>query len=150
MVDELNAELAKRNCIFKYKIMPFVEHKNFRIERVPVNDEFLSNAIINCTKEFYDFLDDFFRKYGINKLSYNNTGSICWSASGWDGIGDMVKVDCVDKIGSEDKLVVGKTYYLCESSERTVNEKVISYEIYADPDKKDFVCISIGFNFRYM
>lgn len=82
MVRELNAELKKSGCAFKYEIVKEVL-ANTVIERVPMSKKYISSSIINCTDEFYAYLNAFFRKKGIEKLEYNNTGDRCWSADGF-------------------------------------------------------------------
>lgn len=84
MLNKLNEELLTKGCIFKYVFVTGYEKTtNPIIERVPIYETYIANSIINCTKEFYDYLENFFKKYNI-ELSYNNTGNRCWSESGWE------------------------------------------------------------------
>lgn len=139
MVNELNDELNARGCAFRYNTMAFAVDDNVRIVRVPMSDIFLSSAILNCTAEFYEFLDNFFRERGINKLSYNNDGSICWSASGWNDIGDMTEVRCISEREGSTQIKVGQTYYICESSRWFDCDNDAYVEVYADPEKKQYI-----------
>lgn len=139
MVKELNQQLKDHGCIFRYDYNSF-NSGNPRIQRVPASGTFITSAIINCTVDFYKYLEGFFRNRGINKLNYNNDGSICWSASGWDGIGDMVQVRCISiRQANPKQITVGELYYICESS-RWVDVDGDTYvEVYADKEKQIFI-----------
>lgn len=79
MVDEFNETLDNMSCSFRIKYVD----KDYPIcEIVPANMLFIDSFIINPTEEFYDALENFFNKKGI-ELTYNNTGTIFWSKTGW-------------------------------------------------------------------
>ncbi len=80
MMTDFNQTLENLNCCFRLK---FIKEVNPICEIVPANDMFIHSSIINLTDEFYQILNDFFKKRGI-ELTYNNTGSIFWSKSGWE------------------------------------------------------------------
>lgn len=82
MTKELNAILANMGCIFNFEYRDGTLG-NSEIEIRPVNGKFIQRSIINPTKEFYEFLENYFKSKGIEELSYNNTGSIIWSTSRW-------------------------------------------------------------------
>lgn len=43
-------------------------------------DEFISkNALIQPNDEFYEMFENYFRSYGIEKISYNNTRTAFWA-----------------------------------------------------------------------
>ena len=83
MVIVFNQTLENLGCSFKLqyddKALGF---GNPSCEIVPTSNMFIQSSIINVTDEFYNILDDFFAKRGI-ELTYNNTGSILWSKDGW-------------------------------------------------------------------
>lgn len=81
MTNELNAVLANMGCSFKFNFRE--ESLNNKIEVVPMNSQFIDSSIINLTKDFYKFLEDFFKSKGIERLCYNNTGTTIWSKDGW-------------------------------------------------------------------
>lgn len=82
MTDELNAILANMGCSFKFAFRD--EALNSKIDVAPMNSQFIDSCIINLTKECYDFIENFFKGKGIEKLSCNNTGSTLWSKSGFE------------------------------------------------------------------
>ena len=79
MVDQFNEHIIGMGCVFK---LEYIESENPRCQLVPACNIFINSCIINPTKEFYLGMENYFRKQGI-ELTYNNTGSIFWSASGW-------------------------------------------------------------------
>lgn len=84
MVEEFNKVLDELNCSFKYRIIE--DDNDFitgitSIERVMKTNAFISSAVINVTDEFYAFMISYFKNHFGIKLSFNNTGSICWSKS---------------------------------------------------------------------
>ncbi len=81
MTNELNIVLANMGCSFKFHFRE--EPLNNMIEVEPMNSQFIDSSIINLTKDFYKFLEDFFKSKGIEELCYNNTGSTIWSKNGW-------------------------------------------------------------------
>ena len=83
MVTVFNQTLENLGCSFKLKYDDkTLGFCNPSCEIVPTSNMFIQSSIINVTDEFYNILDDFFAKRGI-ELTYNNTGSIFWSKDGW-------------------------------------------------------------------
>lgn len=80
MVNALNANLTAFGCGFEYYIEDDIVDVPCIRRRVkdPTN-KFVDSDIINCTKEFYEWLDNFFKTNYDIELSYNNTGNICWA-----------------------------------------------------------------------
>ena len=149
MLQELNDELKNRGCAFRYKMMncPSLwgihdyKHENVYIQRIPMSDTFIIDCNIKCTPDFYEFLDDFFRKRGIGKLSYNNDHSICWSASGYDDIKDMRKVRCISEPEGFPQIKLDEIYYICDSSRNLgpAPNFDMYIEVYADLYKKQYI-----------
>ena len=83
MVTVFNQTLENLNCSFKLELEKNCVTGNPSCDIVPSNDKFIQSSIINLTDEFYEILNDFFNKRGI-ELSYNNTGSCFWSKNGWN------------------------------------------------------------------
>ena len=85
MVIIFNQTLENLDCSFKLDFRKTSVPGNTSCEIVPANNRFIHSSIINLTDEFYETLENFFKKKGI-ELSYNNTGSIFWSKNGWDDV----------------------------------------------------------------
>lgn len=82
IVMELNNELANKGCPFKYEHdRGYTGNPHMKITLPSMSC--VSSFIINPTKEFFDWLEEWFKAKGI-ELSCNNDGSIIWSKSGWD------------------------------------------------------------------
>lgn len=79
MVKNLNEELVKKGCGFEYILADNGSYSP-TIRRVVVDrNGFVDSSIINCTKVFYEWFENWFKeKYNI-ELIYNNTGEICWA-----------------------------------------------------------------------
>lgn len=76
MVTNLNKALIERGCGFEYTFngIPGCIQRN-----VIDKSGFVHSAIVNCTKTFYEWFENWFKeKYNI-ELIYNNTGEICWA-----------------------------------------------------------------------
>jgi len=84
MVDEFNQSLKIMNCSFRLALRAGINGNN-NCDIVIANDMFIHSCILNMTDKFYETLESFFAKYGI-ELSYNNTGSTFWSKNGFDKI----------------------------------------------------------------
>lgn len=83
MVMELNNELAVMGCPFRYKYQDCFMSGNSQIEIILPNLYYVDSFSINPTKEFFSWLELWFKIKGI-ELSYNNTKSIIWSKNGWN------------------------------------------------------------------
>lgn len=81
MVREFNRALSSLGCSFCLEYDDRTNNPECTI--IPVSMLFVDSSIINCTKEFYQLLEGFFTKKGI-ELSYNNTANIFWSKNGFD------------------------------------------------------------------
>lgn len=79
MVTELNEKLEQERCSFKYDFIPGL---NPHIMLVPHNIRFIDSYIINIDKDGRNLVNSFFASKGI-ELTYNNTGNVAWSKSGW-------------------------------------------------------------------
>lgn len=84
MVKEFNQSLKTMNCSFRLALRNGINGNN-NCDIVIANDMFIQSCILNLTDKFYETLENFFAKYGI-ELSYNNTGSTFWSKNGFDKI----------------------------------------------------------------
>ena len=83
MVMELNNELANKGCSFRYEYDEAGYLGNPHMKIVLPSMNYVNHFYISLTKEFYDWLNLWFKIKGI-ELSYNNDRSILWSKSGWD------------------------------------------------------------------
>ena len=81
MVHEFNRVLNSLGCSFCLEYDDRTNNQECTI--IPVSMLFIDSYIINCDKGFYQLLNDFFAKKGI-ELTYNNTANIFWSKSGFD------------------------------------------------------------------
>lgn len=82
MVVELNNELAIKGCPFRYEFNEREYADNPCIKIVLPSMSWVNSFIINPTKEFFNWLELWFKVKGI-ELSCNNDGSILWSKNGW-------------------------------------------------------------------
>lgn len=82
MVIELNDELRVKGCPFKYEYDSYGTSGNPQIKIALPSMNSVSSFIINPTRDFFDWMELWFKNKGI-ELSYNNDGSIMWSRSGW-------------------------------------------------------------------
>lgn len=82
MVAELNRELAILGCPFRYEYYEpdYTDNPHMKIILPSMNC--VDSFIINPTKDFFDWLETWFKIKGI-ELSCNNDGSILWSKNGW-------------------------------------------------------------------
>lgn len=79
MVNHLNMVLRENGVGFKY----VYENKDtyaptIRIDVVD-NAGWVSSTIINCTDEYYTWLENWFKENYDIEICYNNTRSIIWS-----------------------------------------------------------------------
>jgi hypothetical protein len=81
MTIELNSELAAMGCSFRYDYID--DERNPKIIITLPSEKYVNSFIINVTREFYDWLELWFKTKGIDELFYNNDGSVIWSKSGW-------------------------------------------------------------------
>ena len=81
MVKEFNQSLKTMNCSFRLALRGGINGNN-NCDIIIANDMFIQSCILNLTDKFYETLENFFTKYGI-ELSYNNTGSTFWSKNGF-------------------------------------------------------------------
>lgn len=83
MVYMLNEELEYRGYPFTYKYDDIISKSNpcMRISLPRMRGVQSFNIV--PTEEFFDWLEDWFKRYDI-ELSYNNDGSIIWSKNGWE------------------------------------------------------------------
>lgn len=82
MVMELNNELVNKGCPFRYEYDPAEHSGNPHMIITLPSMNCVSSFIINPTREFFDWLELWFKEKGI-ELSCNNDGSILWSKNGW-------------------------------------------------------------------
>lgn len=85
MVTVLNKELSDMGCSFEFYYDEYGMTGNPYIKIKPISTKFIDSYTLNLTKDFYDYLADFFLERGI-ELSGNNDGSIMWSKNGWISI----------------------------------------------------------------
>ena len=79
MVKVFNQILENLNCSFKLEFNDGGMVADSPVcSIVPSSNLFIESSIINPTKEFYNVLEGFFRKRGV-ELSYNNDGLSFWS-----------------------------------------------------------------------
>lgn len=79
MVNHLNMALRENGVGFKY----VYENEDtyaptIRIDVVD-NASWISSSIINCTDEYYSWLENWFEENYDIEICYNNTRSIIWS-----------------------------------------------------------------------
>lgn len=93
MVTELNKELVNKGCPFRYEYdeAGYTGNPHMKITLSSMNC--IDSFIINPTKEFFDWLELWFKLKGV-ELGCNNDGSIMWSNNGWSDItDDLQKVE---------------------------------------------------------
>lgn len=83
MVMELNNELAIKGCPFRYVYDEAEYPMNPHMRITLPNTNCVSSFTINPTREFFDWLELWFKVKGI-ELNCNNDGSILWSKNGWE------------------------------------------------------------------
>lgn len=84
MVMELNNELVNKGCPFRYEFNDMAHHSdNPAMEIALPSMSCVSSFIVNPTREFFDWLELWFKVKGI-ELSCNNDGSVLWSKNGWN------------------------------------------------------------------
>lgn len=85
MVTELNKELVNKGCPFRYEYdeAGYTGNPHMKITLPSMNC--IDSFIINPTKEFFDWLELWFKLKGV-ELGCNNDGSIMWSNNGWSDI----------------------------------------------------------------
>ena len=83
MVVELNQELSRKGCPFRYEYDAYGASWNSQIKIALPNMNCVSSFIINPTRDFFDWLELWFKMKGI-ELSCNADGSIMWSKTGWN------------------------------------------------------------------
>ena len=72
ILNEFNKKLEESGCIFR---LYQCDERFYGIE--PVDRTFLSSYILNPSKEFRVFIEEFFKNRGI-ELSHNNTYTTFW------------------------------------------------------------------------
>lgn len=80
---ELNNELANKGCPFRYE---YDEDELTGIPHIEItlpSMNCVSSFNINPTREFFDWLELWFKTRGI-ELNHNNDGSVLWGKSGWN------------------------------------------------------------------
>ena len=77
MVMNLNIELAIKGCPFRYKFVDDMIISSMEIILPSMNC--VDSFIVNPTKEFFDFLELWFKEKYKMELNCNNTGSVMWS-----------------------------------------------------------------------
>ena len=82
MVVELNNELANKGYPFRYEYSKIADSGNPHIKITLPNMNGVDSFIINPTKDFFNWLELWFKTKGI-ELNYNNDRSIMWSKNGW-------------------------------------------------------------------
>ena len=81
MVMELNNELANKGCPFRYEYDEVECSSNPHMRITLPSMSCVNSFIINPTREFFDWLEVWFKVKGI-ELGCNNDGSILWSNNG--------------------------------------------------------------------
>ena len=95
MVTELNKELVNKGCPFRYEYDEAGYKGNPHIKITLPSMNCVDSFIINPTKEFFNWLELWFRLKGVI-LGRNNDGGIMWSNNGWSDItDDLQKVEQV-------------------------------------------------------
>ena len=93
MVTELNKELVNKGCPFRYEYDEAGYKGNPHIKIILPSMNCVDSFIINPTKEFFNWLELWFRLKGVI-LGRNNDGGIMWSNNGWSDItDDLQKVE---------------------------------------------------------
>ncbi len=99
MVNEFNNKLSSVGCSFKLYIDERTDLSQCEI--VPSNTMYIESSIINLTREFYSYLEEFFLIKGI-QLNYNASKSVFWSKNQCANIelykGNIRKVDDLSRI----------------------------------------------------
>jgi hypothetical protein len=72
MVNGFNDILQKENSIIRLKLI------DNAVKIGLISDYLIDNYTLNVSHIFYHRLETYFKNLGINKLSYNNTGSWFW------------------------------------------------------------------------
>lgn len=76
MIDHFNEKMKEAGSIIRLRFSPHVQGT---VDIVLKQDDFIKSFIINPDDKFYEVLEKFFEeKYGIRKLSYNNTKTSFW------------------------------------------------------------------------
>lgn len=79
MVNELNSKLEENGSVVIFEFKDDGPHSlNPMIKLRLKNMTFVESFVLNMTKEFYNYVGNFFAKYNI-ELDYNNTYSVAWS-----------------------------------------------------------------------
>lgn len=76
-IEELNDILKTKGCVFKFQFKKDENNKNIA-KIVPLSDIFLLSSILNINDDCYNFINNFFKKKGV-ELQWNNTGRIFWA-----------------------------------------------------------------------
>jgi hypothetical protein len=79
IVSHLNQELRSAGVGFYYTMADLGSNNpTIRIEVID-NAGFVDSSIVNCTNDYYNWLDKWFMDNYKIKICYNNTRSIIWS-----------------------------------------------------------------------
>ena len=75
MVEEFNRNMENRNSIIR-----LYKSGSYAVDIKLILDSFLKmeEQVINPTKEFYDYLQQFFKQKGVT-IRFNNTWSCFWA-----------------------------------------------------------------------
>ena len=81
---ELNNELSIKGCPFRYEFNDEIYNANNPAIKITLPSmSCVSSFIINPTREFFAWLELWFKVRGI-EIDCNNDGSVLWSKNGWD------------------------------------------------------------------
>ena len=79
IIDALNSMLSEKGVGFRYEFMPNPIAPAARIVVLDSDNQWVESSIVNCTKEYYTFLDQWFKDNFDITIDYNNTKNIIWS-----------------------------------------------------------------------
>lgn len=77
IIDTLNSELRESGAGFYYEFKDEFT-PTAQVKLIAGNNNWIDSSIINFTREYCDWLRNFFRRYNI-EIEFNNTLSIIWS-----------------------------------------------------------------------
>ena len=93
ITNEVVTERVNKGCPFRYEYdeAGYTRNPHMKITLSSINC--IDSFIINPTKDFFDWLELWFKLKGV-QLGRNNDGSIMWSNNGWSDItDDLQKVE---------------------------------------------------------
>lgn len=82
MINDLNKILNNKGSNIKLKPND-ISSGNPTYKVSLSEDKFLHSYVLNPSKDFFEFVNDYFMDKGI-KVVYNNNGNTFWSHDGWN------------------------------------------------------------------